>query len=60
MKPLKIEFRKNGCFQMIVAGGDEIDSMIMQAMADAAAANQASLTMTFVDGVATITAEVRK
>jgi hypothetical protein len=60
MTPLTVEFRKNGAYQLILKGGDPIDCALLEAMAKASAANTASLTMTYVDGVATICAEVRK
>ncbi len=60
MNQLKIEFRKNGGYQMRLTGGDEVDAAMLQAMANAAAANPASTTITYLDGVATVTVEVRK
>jgi hypothetical protein len=60
MKPAIVEFRKNGSFRMLVTPGDQIDAAILEAMAKATEANPASLTMTFVDGVATFSAEIRK
>lgn len=60
MKPIVVELRKNGAYQLILKGGDEIDAAILEAMAKAADHNPASLKMTFADGVAIISAEVRK
>ncbi len=55
-----VEFRKNGAFQMLISGGDAIDAAMLEAMASAAAANPACLMMTYENGVATITAEIRR
>ncbi len=60
MKPIIVEFRKNGAYQLILKGGDEIDAALLEAMAKATEANPASLKMSFADGAATISAEVRK
>ncbi len=58
MKDLTLS--KNGKYTMTMKPDDAVDAAMLEAMSKVSATNPASLTMTFVDGVATITAEVRK
>lgn len=51
---MTVTFLKNGTYQMVVSGGDAIDTAILEKMAKLAADNPAAISMTCVDGVATV------